>query len=90
MNRTTTTITQRKAHNEFIYNEKGHKIKELNFYENGSLRGEIILDPDVNGALRSEEFINYNPDGSKKDHKKYYYNQYGLEKTVDLMEKGKG
>lgn len=81
---------QQKAHSEFVYNEKGYKIEDLSFYEDGTLKGKIILDPDESGALRSEEYINYNPDGSKKDHKKYYYNQYGLEKTVDLMEKAKG
>ena len=80
-------ILQRKAHSEFVYNEKGHKIEDLSYYEDGTLKGKIILDPDESGALRSEEFINYNPDGTKKDHKKYYYNQFGLEKTVDLMEK---
>jgi len=78
---------QRKARNTFKYDENGHKIEDVGYFDDGAIKSKIILDPDENGRLRSEEYINYNHDGIKTDHKKYYYNEYGLEKTVDLMDK---
>lgn len=78
---------KRKARNTFKYNENGYLIEDLGYFDDGSIKSKIILDPAETGALRSEEYIHYNKDGSKKDHKKYYYSQYGLQKTVDLMEK---
>ncbi|MCB0822656.1 MAG: hypothetical protein KDC09_08165 [Bacteroidales bacterium] len=77
---------QRKARHTYKYNERGHKIEDLGYFDDGSISSKIVLDPDEKGALRSEEFIHYNEDGSKKDHKKYYYTEYGLDRTVDLME----
>ena len=78
---------QRKERNTFKYNDLGYKIEDVGYFDDGTVKSRIILDPDENGVLRSEEYIDYNHDESKKDHKKYYYNDYGLEKTVDLMEK---
>jgi hypothetical protein len=51
------------------------------------VQSKIIFEPDSTGKMLSEEYIHYNQDGTIKDHKKYYYNDYGLEKTVDLMKK---
>ncbi|MCD4696852.1 MAG: hypothetical protein K8S16_11500 [Bacteroidales bacterium] len=76
----------RRSHQEFKYNENGYKVEELGFFENGGIKQKIILDPDERGALRSEEYIYYTEEGAIKDHKKYFYNDYGLEKTIDLME----
>lgn len=78
---------QRHAKTTLEYNELGYSVREQTYYENGSIKGVIIRDPDEKGALRSEEYIHYNPDGTKKDHKKYYYTEYGLGKTEDLMKK---
>lgn len=77
---------QRTARHTFKYNERGHKIEDLGYFEDGTVKSKIILDPDETGALRSEEYIHYNHDGSKKDHNKYYYTKYGLDKSVNLME----
>jgi len=78
---------QRQARTTFEYNDLGHPVKEQNYFEDGTVKGIIIRDPDEKGALQSEEYIHYNPDGTKKDHKKYYYTEYGLGKTEDLMKK---
>jgi hypothetical protein len=78
---------QRHAKTTLEYNDLGYSIREQTYYEDGSIKGVIIRDPDEKGALRSEEYIHYNPNGTKKDHKKYYYTEYGLEKTEDLMKK---
>lgn len=78
---------QRKARNTYEYNDQGYKVLDLGYFDDGSLKSKIILDPDENGNLRSEEYINYNEDGTEKDHKKYIYSEYGLEKTIDLMKK---
>ena len=78
---------QRQARSTFEYNDLGHPVKEQSYFEDGTIKGIIIRDPDEKGALRSEEYIHYNPDGSKKDHKKYYYTEYGLGETEDLMKK---
>lgn len=78
---------QRYARTTMEYNELGWSVREQTYFEDGSIKGIIIRDPDEKGALRSEEYIHYNPNGTKTDHKKYYYTEYGLGKTVDLMEK---
>jgi len=78
---------QRQARTTFEYNDLGHPVKEQNYFEDGTIKGIIIRDPNEKGELLSEEYIHYNPDGTKKDHKKYYYTEYGLGKTEDLMEK---
>lgn len=77
---------QRQARTTYVYNSSGHPVKEQSYFEDGTVKGEIIREHNKNGDLLSEEFIHYQQDGSKKDHKKYYYTQYGLEKTEDLME----
>ncbi len=79
-------VLQRQARITFEYNERGQLVKEDSYFLDGAIKSTIIRDPNEEGALQSEEYLHFNPDGSKKDHKKYYYNQYGLEKTVDLME----
>lgn len=78
---------QRHTKTTMEYNDLGYSVKEQTYFEDGSIKGIIIRDPDEKGALRSEEYIHYNPDGTKKDHKKYYYTEYGLGKTEDLMKK---
>jgi hypothetical protein len=80
-------LLQRTARNTFRYNENGHIVEDIGYYESGAIKSRIISDPDKNGAPRSEEYINYLENGTKTDHKKYYYSQFGLQKTVDLMEK---
>ena len=82
-------VLQRKARNTFKYNQRGHKIEDISFYDDGSVKARIILEPDENGVLLSEEYINYSHDESETDHKKYYYNEFGLERTEDLMDKNK-
>jgi hypothetical protein len=77
---------QRTAHHSYKYNENGHKIEDIGYAENGDVISRIILSPDEDGLLRAEEYIYYDENGEIKDHKKYYYTEYGLEKTVDLLE----
>lgn len=77
---------QRQARTTFEYNDAGYQVIEKSYFSNGTVKGEIIREPDEKGDLISEEFIHYNLDGSKKDHKKYYYTAYGLDRTEDLME----
>jgi hypothetical protein len=77
---------ERKARHTFHYNQLGQKIEDIGYYHDGSVKSRIILDPDETGALRSEEYIDYNEKGQKTSHMKYYYSQYGLEKSVDLMD----
>ncbi len=78
---------QRHARTTMEYNELGYSVKEQTYYEDGSIKGVILRDPDEKGALNWEEYIHYNPDGSKKDHKRYHYTEYGLGETEDLMKK---
>jgi len=78
---------ERRARNTFHYNESGQKIEDIGYYEDGTIKSRIILDPDETGALRSEEYIDFDEKGNKVSHKKYYYSQFGLEKTVDMMGK---
>lgn len=76
----------RQARTTFEYNNLGQLIIEQSYFKDGTIKGVIIHESNEKGDLISEEYIHYNPDGFKKDHKKYYYTEYGLDKTVDLME----
>lgn len=77
---------QHQAKTTFEYNDVGYLVIERSYFIDGTVKGEIIREPNEKGDLISEEFIHYNPDGSKKDHKKYYYTAYGLDRTEDMME----
>jgi hypothetical protein len=78
---------KRKARHTFKYDKYNHMIEDLGYFDDGTVQSKIIFEPDSTGKMLSEEYIHYNQDGTIKDHKKYYYNDYGLEKTVDLMKK---
>lgn len=79
-------VMQRTAHHSFAYNENGHKTEDVGYRNDGSVKSRIILNPNETGLLMSEEYLYYDEEGTITDHKKYYYTEFGLEKTVDLLE----
>lgn len=78
---------QRKARNTYQYNDNGLCTLDLSYNNDDKLFLKIIRQENDKGELSSEEFIHYDENRAKKDHKKYHYNQFGLEKTEDMMKK---
>jgi len=79
-------VMQRTAHHSFKYNERGDKTEDIGYREDGSVKSRILMEPNEAGMLMAEEYLYYDEEGTVTDHKKYYYTEYGLEKTVDLLE----